>query len=91
MVTNEVKVIQEENWPLTQKGLRSLVSLANYYHPFLRDFSKVARTTLNLLKKNDYPKSGMSIVIKPLGGLRASSLHKMWSSSQVFTNILRCT
>ena len=86
-----VKAIQEENWPLTQKGLRSLVGLANYYHHFIRDFSKVARTILNLLKKNDYPKSGMSLVTKPLGSLRASSLHKMWSSFRVFTSILRCT
>ena len=31
-----VKAIQEENWPLTQKEkLRSLVGLANYYHHFI--------------------------------------------------------
>ena len=46
-----VKAIQEENWPLTQKGLRSFVGLANYYHHFIRGFSKVARTLVNLLKK----------------------------------------
>ena len=46
----KVKAIQEEKWPLTQKGLRSLVSLANYYHRFIRDFSKVVRTLINLLK-----------------------------------------
>ena len=33
-----VKEIQEENWPLTQKTLRSLVGLANYYHHFIRIF-----------------------------------------------------
>ena len=46
-----VKAIQEENWPLTQKRLRSSDGLANYYHHFIRDFSKVARTLVNLLKK----------------------------------------
>ena len=46
-----VKAIQEENWPLTQKGLGSFVGLTNYYHHFIRGFSKVARTLVNLLKK----------------------------------------
>ena len=89
----KVKVIQEEKWPLIQKRLRSLVGLANYYHHFIRDFSMVARTLLNLLKnknKNGYPKSGMSLVTKPFGSSRAHSLHKMWLSSRVFTSILRC-
>ena len=47
-----VKAIQEENWSLSQeKRLRSFVGLANYYHHFIQDFSKVARTLFNLLKK----------------------------------------
>ena len=86
-----VKAIQEGNWPLIQKGLRSLVGLANYYHHFIRDFSKVARIIFNLLKKNDYSKSGMRLVTKPLWSSRASSLHKMWSSFWIFTSILRYT
>ena len=90
-----VKAIQEEKWPLTQKGLRSLVDLANYYHRFIQKNSKVARILLNLLKnkiinKNWNPKSGMSLVTKTLRNSRARSLRKMWSSSQVFTSILRC-
>ena len=47
-----VKAIQEENWSLSQeKKLRSFVGLTNYYHHFIQDFSKVARTLVNLLKK----------------------------------------
>ena len=46
-----VKAIQEGKWPLTQNELRSLVGLANYYHRFIRDFSKVDIILLNLLKK----------------------------------------
>src|ERR1700737_405774 len=33
----------------------------------------------------------MSLVTKPLGSSRASSLHKMWLSFQVFISILRWT
>ena len=84
-----VKEIQEVKWPLNQKKLRSLVCLANYNHHFIRYFSKVARTLLNLLKKLvswkwDEP------CHKPLGSSKASSLCKLWSSSRVFTSILRC-
>ena len=60
-----VKAIQKEKWPLTQKGFRSLVGLANYYYRFIWDFSKVARTLFNLLK-NGYTKSRMNIVTNPL-------------------------
>ena len=74
--------IQEENWCLTKKRLRSLDGLANYYHHIIQDFSKVIRTLFNLLK-NCYPKSGMSLVTKPLGRSKASSLHKMWSGSWI--------
>ena len=35
----------------SRKGLRSFVGLANYYHHFIRGFSKVARTLVNLLKE----------------------------------------
>ena len=47
----DVKAIQEGTWPLIHDELRSLLGLANYYHRFIRDFSKVARTLFNLLKK----------------------------------------
>ena len=36
---------------LDPKGLRSLLGLANYYSCFVQDFSKVARTLSDLLKK----------------------------------------
>jgi hypothetical protein len=42
--------IQEKWWPLTHKGLRSLLGLANYYHHFIPIFSKVSRTFSDLLK-----------------------------------------
>ena len=42
-----VKAIQEGKWPLTQKGLGQ----TNYYHRFIWDFFKVARTLSNLLNK----------------------------------------
>ena len=74
------------------KKLRSLVGLANYYHRFIRDFSKVFRTLFNLcsLEKFVYPKSEMNFITKPLRSSRVSSLHKMWSSSWVFISILKC-
>ena len=53
-----VKAVQKENWPLIQKGLRSFVGLANYYHHFIQDFFKVAGTLLNLLKKMAIPRVG---------------------------------
>ena len=43
---------------LTQKGLRSLVGLANYYHRFIQDYSKVTRTLVNLLEKMAFPRVG---------------------------------
>jgi hypothetical protein len=53
-----VKAIQERRWPLTHKGCMSLLGLVKYYHHFIQDFSKVARTLSDLLE-NGYPKSGM--------------------------------
>ena len=47
----KVKAIQEWKRPSTQKGLRSFLGLANYYHRFIRDFSKIARPLSDLLKK----------------------------------------
>ena len=60
-----VKAIQEEKWTLPKKGLRSLIDLAKYYHRFIRDFSKVARTYSTCLEKNGYPINGMNFVTKP--------------------------
>ncbi len=57
----KVKAIQERRCPLTHKGLRASLGLANYYHHFIQDFSKVARTLSDLLEKNRYPKSGMKL------------------------------
>ena len=61
MDMKKVKAIQEEKWPLTQKGLRSLVGLANYYHRFIRDFSKVATILFNLLEKMAISKMGWTL------------------------------
>jgi hypothetical protein len=47
----KVKAIQRRRWPLTYKGLRSLLGLTNYHHHFMQEFSKVARTLSDLLKK----------------------------------------
>jgi hypothetical protein len=47
----KVKAIQRRRWPLTYKGPRSLLGLANYHHHFIQDFSKVARTLPDLLEK----------------------------------------
>ena len=41
-------------------------------------------------ERNGYPKSGMSLVIKSLGSLRASCLCRPCSSSRSLTNLLRC-
>jgi len=73
VVTNEVceriwwrsRQSKSGSGPWLKSG-RSLLGLANYYHNFTRDFSKVVRTLSDLLK-NGYPKSGMSFVTKPLG------------------------
>ena len=51
MNMKNVKAIQEENWPLTLKKLRLSDSLANYFHHFIRHFSKANRTLVNLLKE----------------------------------------
>ena len=54
----KVKAIQKGRWPLTQKWLRSLLHLADYYHHFMRDFSKVARILLDNLIKTAIPRVG---------------------------------
>ena len=36
------------------KMARSLLGLANYYHCFIRDFSKVVRILFDFLQKNGY-------------------------------------
>ena len=46
-----VKAFKRRIGPWLKNGLRSLVRLANYYHHFIQDYSKVARTFLNLLEK----------------------------------------
>jgi hypothetical protein len=46
-----VKAIQKRRWPMTYKGLRSLLGLAKYYHHFIQDFSKVAGTLSDLMEK----------------------------------------
>ena len=58
----KVKTIQEWKWLSTQMGL----GLANYYCRFIRDISKVFKTLSHLLEKNDYAKSGRSLVTKPM-------------------------
>ena len=86
----KVKAIQKRRWPLTHKGFKSLFGLADYYHHFIQDFSKVARTLPDFWKKNCYPKSGTSFVTKSLESLRASCLRRLCLSSWNLTNLLRC-
>nr|PNR28224.1 hypothetical protein PHYPA_028816 [Physcomitrium patens] len=45
-----MKAILEWKQPSTQKGVRSFISLANYYRRFIRDFAKIARPLSDLLK-----------------------------------------
>jgi hypothetical protein len=52
----KVKTIQKRRWPLTYKGLSLLLGLASYYHHFIQDFSKVARTLPDLLEKMAFPR-----------------------------------
>jgi hypothetical protein len=47
---DEVEAIQKRRWYLTHKEFRSLFGLANDYHHFIQDFSKVARTLSDLLE-----------------------------------------
>jgi hypothetical protein len=87
----KVKAIQRKRWPLTYKGLRSLLGLANYHHHHLiQKKFKVATTLPDLLEKNGYPMSEMSFVTKPLWSLRTSSLRRPCSSLQNLANLLRC-
>jgi hypothetical protein len=86
----KVKAIQERRWPLTYKGRRSFLRLADYYHHFLQDFFKVATTLHDLLEKNGYSKSEMSFVTKPLESLKASCFRHPCSSSRNLTNLLIC-
>jgi hypothetical protein len=47
----KVKAIQKRRWPLTYKGRRSFLGLADYYHHFLRDFSSKVAILPDLLEK----------------------------------------
>jgi hypothetical protein len=54
----KVKAIQRKRWPLTYKGLRSLLGLANYHHHFIKKNKKfkVATTLPDLLEKMAIPR-----------------------------------
>jgi hypothetical protein len=54
----KVKAIQRRRWPLTYKGLRSLLGLANYHHHFIQIFFKVVTTLPDLLEKMAIPRVG---------------------------------
>ena len=48
----KIKAILEWKKPKTTKGLRSFLRLASYYRKFVRDFAKIAKPLLDLLKKS---------------------------------------
>jgi hypothetical protein len=52
----KVKAIQRRRWPLTYKGLRSLLGLANYHHHFIQKKFKVVTTLPDLLEKMAIPR-----------------------------------
>jgi hypothetical protein len=52
----KVKAIQRRRWPLTYKGLRSLLGLANYHHHFIQKNFKVVTTLPDLLEKMAIPR-----------------------------------
>ena len=56
----------------------------------MRAWSSMVVRPCPICWKHGYPKSGRILVTKSLGSSRASSLRKMWSSSRIFTSILRC-
>ena len=70
----KVKEIQERRWPLTHKECRSLLGLANYYHHFIQDFSKVARTLPNLVGKKWLSQEWDELRRQAFGSLRASGV-----------------
>ena len=52
MDDQKIKAILEWEKPKTTKGLRSFLGLASYYRKFVRDFSKITKPLLDLLKKS---------------------------------------
>ena len=48
----KIKAILEWEKPKTTKGLRSFLRLASYYRKFVRDFAKIVKPLLDLLKKS---------------------------------------
>nr|GEV29408.1 hypothetical protein [Tanacetum cinerariifolium] len=48
----KVDVISKLPYPTTVKGIRSFLGYANFYHRFIKDFSKIARPMTRLLEKD---------------------------------------
>jgi hypothetical protein len=86
----KVKAIQRRRWPLSYKGLRSLLGLANSYHHSIQDFSKVARTLPNSLEKKWLSLEWDELCHQAVGELKSKVFSPPVSSSWNLTNILRC-
>ena len=65
MDDQKIKAILEWAKPKTTNGLRSFLGLVSYYCKFVRDFAKITKPLLDLLK-NRCQKYEMSIAIARL-------------------------
>ena len=52
-IAKKLKAIKEWKVPLTQKGVRSFLGLANYYRKFIKDFSMITGPLSDLLTKDN--------------------------------------
>jgi hypothetical protein len=49
---HKIKRIRDMKRPKNAKGIRSFVMLCSYYRRFIKDFSKIAKPMMKLVKKN---------------------------------------
>ena len=52
MAPEKVKAIETWKEPKTVKEIRSFLGFANYYYYFIKDFAKIAKSLVELIKKN---------------------------------------
>ena len=50
----KVKVVLDWAAPKSFKGLRGFLGLTGYYHRFIRDYGKIAKPFIDLLKKGAF-------------------------------------
>nr|GFC47195.1 reverse transcriptase domain-containing protein [Tanacetum cinerariifolium] len=48
----KIEVISKLPHPTTEKGIRSFLGHAGFYHHFIKDFSKISRHMTHILEKN---------------------------------------